>query len=195
MSDTRTASLLKGAVDLHCHSGPSTMPRIVDHIQALEEAGRVGMRAVLFKDHYYPSAPIADLLNEHYAHTAVTAIGSVVLNNAAGGFNVYALEASLKLGCRLVWMPTVSAANHMRHGHRKELLKSKTPMRRPTELTVLDPLGRLKDEVKECLDIIAEYDAGAFRWASAHHRGLPADGGGEGGRCQPAAAQPPDLHH
>jgi hypothetical protein len=57
-------------------------------------------------------------------------------------------------------MPTVSAANHVRHGHRKELLKSKTPMRRVTELTVLDERGRLKDEVKECLDVIAEYDAG-----------------------------------
>jgi hypothetical protein len=159
MSDARIEGLLKGAVDLHCHSGPSTMPRIVDHIQALEEAASVGMRAILYKDHYYPSAPIAELLNSHYGHNGVTSIGGVVLNNAAGGFNIYALEASLKLGCRLVWMPTVSAANHVRHGHRKELLKSKSPRRRVTELTVLDPRGKLKDEVKECLDIIAEYDA------------------------------------
>jgi hypothetical protein len=136
------------------------MPRIVDHLQAMEEASAAGMRAVLFKDHYYPSAPIAELLKTHYGHLAVEPIGGVVLNNAAGGFNVYALEAALKLGTRMVWMPTVSAANHIRHGHRKELLKSKTPMRRPTDLTVLDAHGRLKDEVKECLDIIAEYDAG-----------------------------------
>lgn len=160
MTDTQVQSLMKGAVDLHCHSGPSTMPRIVDHLQAMEEASAAGMRAVLFKDHYYPTAPIAELLNTHYKHLGVEAIGSVVLNNAAGGFNVYALEAALKLGTRMVWMPTVSAANHVRHGHRKELLKSKTPMRRVTELTVLDERGRLKDEVKECLDVISEYDAG-----------------------------------
>lgn len=153
-------TLLKGAVDLHCHSGPSTMPRIVDHVQALKEAGAAGMRAVLFKDHYYPSAPIAELLKTHYGDLGVEPLGGVVLNNAAGGFNVYALEAALKLGTRMVWMPTVSAGNHVRHGHRKELLKSKSPMRRPTELTVLDPRGKILDEVKECLDIIAEYDAG-----------------------------------
>ena len=28
-------ALLEGAIDLHCHSGPSVMPRDIDHIEAL----------------------------------------------------------------------------------------------------------------------------------------------------------------
>ncbi len=36
--EKRINSLVKGAVDMHCHSGPSVMPRKIDHIQALEEA-------------------------------------------------------------------------------------------------------------------------------------------------------------
>ena len=43
--------LLVGAVDLHCHSGPSVMPRSIDHIEVAKEASAVGMKAVLYKDH------------------------------------------------------------------------------------------------------------------------------------------------
>ena len=38
VDDDVAARLLKGALDLHVHSGPSTMPRQLDHMQAAEEA-------------------------------------------------------------------------------------------------------------------------------------------------------------
>lgn len=153
------AGLLKGAVDLHCHSGPSTMPRLVDHIDALQQASDAGMRAVVFKDHYYPTGPIAEMLKAKYAHLNVEPIGSVVLNNAVGGFNVHAVESVLMVGGRIVWMPTVSAANHLRAGHRKRLLPTKQKMRDAIALTVIDNRGRIVDEVKEVLDCVAQYDA------------------------------------
>ena len=43
------ARLLVGAVDLHCHSGPSVMSRDLDHVEALRQAGAVKMSAVLIK--------------------------------------------------------------------------------------------------------------------------------------------------
>jgi hypothetical protein len=156
---TSIDALLRGAVDLHCHSGPSVMARLVDHIEALEQAAAAGMRAVLFKDHYYPTAPIVELIRERYAHLGVEPLGGIVLNNALGGFNPYAVEHALKIGTKIVWMPTVSAANHIREGHNKKLLVAKSEMRRPTALTVVDDLGNLKDEVKPILDLVAEYDA------------------------------------
>src|SRR4051812_21421123 len=68
MADVRTAprtdrksqieALLKGAIDLHCHSGPSVMPRRIDHIDAIEDARAHGIRAILFKDHYYSATLI-----------------------------------------------------------------------------------------------------------------------------------------
>ena len=51
VSEAKVDDLMRGAVDLHCHSGPSVMERLVDHIEAVEEAATNGMRAVLFKDH------------------------------------------------------------------------------------------------------------------------------------------------
>jgi hypothetical protein len=157
--EKRVEALIKGAIDIHCHSGPSVMPRCLDHIDALEEASSVGMRALLFKDHYYSATPITELLKGRYAHLGVEMLSGVPLNNTSGGLNPYAVDHGLKLGARLVWMPTFSAANHIRNNHRKNMLATKEPMLPPTMLTVVDDKGALKDEVKFILDQIAERDA------------------------------------
>jgi len=157
--EKRVEALIKGAIDIHCHSGPSVMPRCLDHIDALEEASSVGMRALLFKDHYYSATPITELLKGRYAHLGVEMLSGVPLNNTSGGLNPYAVDHGLKLGARLVWMPTFSAANHIRNNHRKNMLATKEPMLPPTMLTVVDDKGVLKDEVKFILDQIAERDA------------------------------------
>ncbi|MBK5958983.1 hypothetical protein CCR97_12300 [Rhodoplanes elegans] len=158
-TEAEVDSLLQGAVDLHIHSGPSVMARLVDHIEALEQASAAGMRAVLFKDHYYPTAPIVELIRGRHATGKTEPLGGIVLNNALGGFNAYAVEHALKLGTKIVWMPTVSAANHIREGHNKKLLVAKSEMRKPTALSAVDEHGELKDEIKPILDLVAEYDA------------------------------------
>jgi hypothetical protein len=157
--EKRVDALIKGAIDIHCHSGPSVMPRCLDHIDAVEEAASVGMRALLFKDHYYSATPITELLKGRYAHLGVEMLSGVPLNNTSGGLNPYAVDHGLKLGARLVWMPTFSAANHIRNNHRKNMLATKEPMLPPTMLSVVDDKGNLKDEVKFILDQIAERDA------------------------------------
>jgi|TARA_R100000501_G_scaffold17919_1_gene34952 hypothetical protein len=154
----RIENLLKGAIDLHCHSGPSVMPRRLNHVEAIKEGEAAGLRAILFKDHYYSVTPVAALLDE-IMPGKVKLLSGVPLNNTTGGLNPYAVEHGFKLGARLVWMPTFSAANHIRHSHRKQFLPTKEKMLDPTMLTVIDERGALKDEVKQILDQIAEYDA------------------------------------
>ena len=157
--EKRVNALMKGAIDMHCHSGPSVMPRTLDHIEALEEAASAGMRALLFKDHYYSATPITELLKERYQKLGVRLLSGVPLNDTCGGLNPYAVDHGLKLGARFIWMPTFSAANHIRHNHRKNMLATRVPMLPATMLTVVDERGRLKDEVKMILDQIAEFDA------------------------------------
>lgn len=151
--------ILRGAVDLHCHSGPSVMPRSLNHLQAILEAQEAGMHAVLFKDHYYSVTPVAKLLEEMMPDLKINLLTGVALNNTVGGLNVYAVDHMLKLGGHIVWMPTFSAANHLRHGHRHVILPTKEQMLKPTGLSVVDDKGDLKEEVKPILDIIAETDA------------------------------------
>jgi hypothetical protein len=158
MREQMIGKLLVGAIDLHCHSGPSVMPRRLNHVEAIREAEAAGMRAILFKDHYYSVAPVAELLKETIAPKLELLTG-VPLNNTVGGLNPYAVEHGFKLNARLVWMPTFSAANHLRHSHRKNYLATKETMLKPKGLTVVNDSGELLDEVKVILDQIAQYDA------------------------------------
>lgn len=154
----RIEALLVGAVDLHCHSGPSVMPRDLDHIEALQQASAAGLRAVLFKDHYYSVTPTVRLLEKYYGELGVTMLSGVPLNNTSGGLNRYAVEHGVTLGANIVWMPTFSAANHIRHDHRHRSLATTNEMLQPQMLSIVDDMGRLKDEVKTILDQIAAAD-------------------------------------
>jgi hypothetical protein len=155
--------LLVGAIDLHCHSGPSVMPRYFDHYEAMQEASSVGMRALLVKDHYYSATPVTEMLNAHFQHLKVRMLSGVPLNNTAGGLNIHAVEHGIRLGAKLVWMPTFSARNHLAHQKRDEHFGDRFPgtkkkMLEPVPLSVLDDAGKLLPEVGPILDMIAEHD-------------------------------------
>ncbi len=159
--DAAVDAILRGAVDLHCHSGPSVMPRRLDHIDAIKEAAEAGLKAILFKDHYYSVTPVTELLSKHFGHYGVHLVSGIALNNTVGGVNRYAVDHCIKLGGQIVWMPTFSAANHLNHHHHdkdfdKKFPSTKEKMLAPTPLTVLDGAGNLLDEVKFVLDLIAE---------------------------------------
>lgn len=157
----RIDALMQGAVDLHVHSGPSLHPRKLDHIAALREADAAGMRAVLLKDHYYPTMPIAHLINENMGFSA-QAIGSIVLNNPLGGFNPSAVDYALKQGAKVVWMATAHARNHMQHEADKpgfQFPQNTAKTVAPIPLSLTDEKDRVLDEVKHILDLIAAADA------------------------------------
>ena len=156
-------NLLVGAIDLHCHSGPSVMPRSIDHLEIAREASKVGMKALLFKDHYYSVTPVTQLLMKHFQDLNVELLSGVPLNNTSGGFNRYAVDHGIKLGANLVWMPTFSAANHIRAHQKDKDFEKKFPttkekMLEPIPLSILDDSKKLLDEVKFILDLIAEND-------------------------------------
>lgn len=166
----RIDRILQGAVDLHVHSGPSLHPRKIDHIEALKEADAAGFRAVLLKDHYYPTMPFAHLLNKHLG-LSVKTIGAIVLNNPVGSLNPSAVDYALKQGARTVWMATAHAHNHMEHEKKDPGFKNKFPVNTkktvaPVGVTLVDEKGVVRDEVKLILDLIAQADAAV---SGGHH--------------------------
>src|SRR6266571_9369005 len=167
--------LLVGAIDLHCHSGPAAMPRILDHHEELLDAAAAKFRAVLYKDHFYAGMPHAILLEKLFPQTNVKLFSGIVLNNASGGINPHAVDHAIKLGARIVWMPTLSAANHIAQqasGQAKSFPKTSQKMLDPIPLTALDNNGKLTDEAKRVIDLIAEADiilAGGHLHASELH--------------------------
>jgi hypothetical protein len=131
---------------------------LLDDVGLAEQARDAGMRAVLYKAHEQDTTGRAALVRR--AVPGIQAFGGLVLNHVAGGLNPAAVEASIGLGARMVWMPTMSAAHHIAFfggSHFGPRMKGKTSTRpTPPGLTVLDDGGAIRPEVHEVLGLIAE---------------------------------------
>ena len=44
--------ILRGAIDVHCHTAPDALERSVDDIALARQAKAAGMRAIVLKNHY-----------------------------------------------------------------------------------------------------------------------------------------------
>jgi hypothetical protein len=154
------SALLVGAVDLHCHSGPAAMPRVLDHHEAMMDCAAAGFRALLYKDHYYLGVPHAVIIEKLFPDSGVKLFSGLVLNNSNGGINPHAVDHAASIGAKIIWMPTVSAENHIAQlsGQGKTFPKTKRKMLDPIPLSALDANGEISDAAKACLDIIADAD-------------------------------------
>ena len=113
---------LKGVIDMHVHSNPDIRRRAYDDFELTEAAIRVGARAIVIKTHQGTTVNRAYLCNQynervHQGDNDFTMFGSVTLNRQVGGINPAAVESGLKLGAKVIWMPTQSARNHLEKNH------------------------------------------------------------------------------
>src|SRR6185503_18550741 len=90
------------------------------------------------------------------------------LNHSVGGLNPVAVELAGRSGCKIVWMPTVDAANEVHH------LASAPPAKlpfwaeiqrelkatgiNPPPMSVLDGEGQVVEAARTCLELIAKHD-------------------------------------
>ena len=104
MSREDAKEVLYGGIDLHVHTSPDIFPRKLDDIEAAIQAKDVGLRGVVLKNHFFPTAERA-LMGKN--KTGFDLIGSITLNKTVGGINPYAVEMAIKEGAKIVWMPTI----------------------------------------------------------------------------------------
>lgn len=135
---------LTGVIDLHVHAGPDVRPRKLDAVALARAAKAAGMRALLLKSHHTITADLAQLVESLVG--GIRVFGGVTLNEPVGGLNPAAVRAAIALGAKEIFMPTHSAANQRRHD-------GKTG-----GITILDERGRVRDEVKPVLDLVAQAD-------------------------------------
>lgn len=121
--------LMQGALDLHCHAGPSLVPRRIDAVTAARQASEAGLSAVLVKDHHLPTVRDVHYAKEYVLkkeNLKVDLMGGIALNHTIGGLNPYAVEMALFFGAKIVYLPTVSSRGHHEH-HKKEVAGAHFP--------------------------------------------------------------------
>lgn len=147
MVENSSPGLLVGAFDLHIHSSPDVVARKLTDIALAKAARAAGLAGILIKCHHSPTTARAALASE--AVPGILVFGGLVLNRQAGGLNQAAVAAELALGAKEIWLPTLSAANHIR-------LKGGDPAQ---AVPVFAEDGRLRPELPPIFEMIAKSGA------------------------------------
>ena len=148
---------MTGTIDIHVHAGPSVANRRVDTGDMMLDAIRSGYDAFITKDHYFPSMMGTDMITKFLGEGKCKAYGCIVLNNSVGGINIHAVDAACAMGAKIVFMPTVSALNHINH-HKKKAFVGAGKMKIPEKpIYYLDENGELKPEIVEVIEYLAQY--------------------------------------
>ena len=106
---------LQGIVDIHVHSDPDGVTRKLDALDTARLAKEAGVRAIVLKNHWAPTAQLAYTVAK--VVPGIEVLGGIALNRAVGGVNPEAMKqgAAFTGGkLRIVWMPTFDAENYVR---------------------------------------------------------------------------------
>ena len=148
------ARLMRGAVDLHYHVDPG-----YGRYENLAQAKAAGVRALLLKNHYEPTAALVMLLRPQFPGLELYA--GFVFNRSNGGVNVPGVEYMASINGdpkpgKIVWLPAGDTEKEARGG------------RNPNPNAPFVPVtknGQLLPEVKQALAVIAKNN---FTLASGH---------------------------
>jgi hypothetical protein len=138
---------LRGAVDIHVHSAPDNVARSIDGLDVAKLAQQKGMRAIVLKNHFDPTAGLAFLARK--TAPGIEIFGGIDLNLPVGGMNAHAVEHMTQVSGgwgRMVWMSTFDAENQIR------VNKSNAPFVRVSQN------GQLLPETKAVIAVIAKHN-------------------------------------
>jgi hypothetical protein len=141
------AQTLTGAIDMHAHSDPDGTPRSIDAIDLARLAKSRGMRAIVLKNHYEPTASLAYLVRKEVP--GIEIFGGISLDLTVGGVNPAAVEWMTKIKGgygRVVWMPTYDSEHQV----------TSSGQQRPFARVAKD--GKLVPEAVQVISIIAQHN-------------------------------------
>lgn len=140
-------SPLTGVIDIHVHCDPDSVPRSIDALDLVRLAKSRGMRGLVMKNHYEPTASLAYLVRKEVP--GIEIFGGIDLNRSVGGLNPAAIERMVlvKGGWgKVIWMPTFDAENQVRFSKQD----------RPFVSVSRD--GELLPEAKQVIALAAKYN-------------------------------------
>jgi hypothetical protein len=155
--------LMKGACDLHIHAGPDIVPRLQDVVEVARDAHAAGMRAIGIKDHNTNTADRCYVASQMVP--GIEILGGIVLNHTVGGLNPETVDKAIKLGAKIIWMPSMDAAltiQKVRVTHETPWLEGFVKRTDPKEGLSIFKGGmegsEILPEVEDILKLIADAD-------------------------------------
>ena len=155
---------LVDAIDLHCHIdlelSRQAFRKREPEWEWLPKAAALGMRGVVLKSHWWPTAVAVPYLERLY-DGPVTLWSSIVLNPVVGGPELWGVEAAAALGARLVWLPTWGSCHDLEgegfHSRIAQALRTFDPAQ-IVGSRFLDAAGGLTDRGRELLQYCHAHD-------------------------------------
>ncbi len=163
--------IVTNSIDIHAHGGSDPFERLMLEDDLAYDYTDAGVRAMVVKTWYTPSASrnaLVQKLADAYAQSkglrAVTCFGGVTLNYSQGGLNPDAVRKCLGFpGMKYVWMPMVDS-----YHHRRVVYDDQTG----SGLRLLDDRGRVLPELRAILKLVADNDlvlaCGHYPFEDAH---------------------------
>ncbi|MGA8766472.1 MAG: DUF6282 family protein [Candidatus Acidiferrales bacterium] len=157
---------IEGGYDLQVHVAPDVIGRRIDDLDLAKEFLAHKLKGFVLKSHYVPTYERAKVVTK--ASPGITAYGAITLNHSVGGLNPVALEIAGRSGNKIVWFPTVDAANETagRSDGPTDKLPFWAKIQRelsatgisPAPISVLDGSGKVSDAARRCLELIGKHD-------------------------------------
>jgi hypothetical protein len=138
---------LAGVIDIHCHCGPDSLARTIDALDLAILAKKQGMRGIVLKNHFEPTAGLAYMTRK--VVPGIEVFGGVTLNLPVGGMNPHAVDHMARVSGgagRFVWMGSFDTEAQVHYS------KQDRPSVR------VSSNGDLLPEVKNVLEVIARHN-------------------------------------
>ena len=162
----RAWEAIRGGYDLQVHVAPDVIERRTDDVDLAKDFLAHGLKGFVLKSHYIPTAERAKVVAR--AVPGIKSYGAITLNHSVGGLNPVALEIAGRSGAKIVWFPTVDAANET--AGRVDGPNTKLPfwakIQRelaaegiaPPPISPIDSNGNVTEAARLCIERIAKHN-------------------------------------
>src|SRR5215831_7317817 len=169
---------LQDAIDLHVHIDLEFSLNAIRKREPewvwLPKAEAMGMRGVVLKSHWWPTATAVTYIKELY-RGPVEVWSSIALNPVVGGLELWAAEAAAAQGARVVFLPTWGSSRDLeQHGFIHEQLQATYATFDPTTIRaerLVDDSGNLTARARDLVHFCCEHEltlaTGHVHWQEA----------------------------
>src|SRR5271157_198319 len=110
------------------------------------------MKAVVIKSNRFGTGPLTLEINQLVNSPIL--VGSLVLSHEVGGLNPDVVEAQARAGAKVIWLPTFSAAEHIKDRTQNNAGAGKE---QATGISIIDADGKLVPPMVKILEVMKRY--------------------------------------